>query len=126
MDQHPIKWLAPSPLWPELAKAGSGTPSVDFGTPAILRFTTDDFMQDLFNILATDPRKLGEFRAVRETWRGKAAQPSIPTPKKVFALQLQRLSSSVRRQVGTGRKPGEFADANSLPFLKLYQPAHMR
>jgi len=126
MDAHPIQWVAPSPLWPELAKPGNGSAPSAFGAPTILRFATDDFMQDFFNLLATDPRQLGGFRAVRETWRGKSAAKTIPTPKKIFALQLQRLGNTLRRASDTGVKPPELSDATALENLKLYQPAHLR
>jgi hypothetical protein len=125
MTRHPIHWTAPSPLWPELARLDNGAGHVEFGAPAILRFASDDFMQDFLNVLATDPRKLGEFRAVRETWRGKLGSPTIPTPKKLFALEMQRLGSRLRR-TSTGAKATASSDAQSLPLLKLYQPAHMR
>src|SRR6058998_1201576 len=104
MDQHPIQWSAPSPLWPKFALPGNSEDRAIFGAPAILRFATDDFMQDFANILATDPHKLGEFRAVRETWRGKFSQPTVPTPKKLFALQMQRLGSRRQRPADTGDK----------------------
>jgi hypothetical protein len=126
MTQHPIHWTAPSPLYPELAKPGNGEGRLEFGAPAILRFTSDDFMQDFLNVLATDPRKLGEFRAVRETWRGKLGSPTIPTPKKLFALEMQRLGNRLRRTTDTGAKAKSLSDAQSLPMLKLYQPAQMR
>ena len=125
MTRHPIHWTAPSPLWPELARPGNGEGHVEFGAPAILRFASDDFMQDFLNMLSTDPRKLGEFRAVRETWRGKLGSPTIPTPKKLFALEMQRLGSRLRR-MSTGAKATASSEAQSLPLLKLYQPAHMR
>jgi hypothetical protein len=126
MDQHPIQWTAPSPLWPKFARPGNSEDRAIFGAPTILRFVTDDFMQDFANILATDPHKLGEFRAVRETWRGKLSQPTIPTPKKLFALEMQRLGSRRQRSTDTGDKMRELDDAKQLPILKLYQPAHMR
>ena len=126
MERHPIQWTAPSVLWPKLARAGNGEDRATFGAPTILRFATDDFMQDFANTLATDPRKLGEFRAVRETWRGKLSQPTVPTPKKLFALEMQRLGSRRRRAADTGDKRSESDDAQQLPHLKLYQPAHQR
>lgn len=126
MNPSAIQWVVPSPLWAELASPSNGLPQPAFHQPAILRFATDDFMQDFFNVLATDPRALGEFRAVRETWRGKLGQPTIPTPKKLFALPFQRLASTLRRAPKTGDKQAESSNTTSLPNLKLYQPAHLR
>ncbi len=96
-----------------------------FGVPAILRFATDNFMQDYLDVLATDPRKLGEFRVVPETWRGRLAQPAITRPGDAFQLHLQRRGNTVKRLPGTGSAPALLASA-TLPRLKLYQPAHQR
>lgn len=83
-------------------------------------------MQDYLDALATDPRKLGEFRAVPETWRGVLAQPEVPRPARSFALPFQRLGSQFHRTAATGAKAASSADAKALPRLKLYQPAHQR
>jgi hypothetical protein len=126
MDNHLIQWCAPSPLWVELTGAGNPAGRATFGAPTILRFASDDFMQDFFNVLATDPRRLGEFRAVPETWRGKSPPPTVPTPRKVFALHMQRLGNQLKRGSDVGSKRAISKDATALATLKLYQPAHMR
>lgn len=125
MKQHIVQWTAPSPLWSELITNGAAPPAV-FGVPSILRFATDDFMQDYLNVLSTDPRKLGEFRAVPETWRGALARPTVPAPARSFALSFQRRGSLRRRTGATGAKASSSADTGTLPRLKLYQPAHQR
>jgi hypothetical protein len=125
MKQHIVQWTAPSPLWSELITNGAGHP-VGFDAPSILRFATDDFMQDYLNVLSTDPRKLGEFRAVPETWRGALARPKVPAPARSFALSFQRRGSLLRRNQETGAKASSSADTAALPRLKLYQPAHQR
>lgn len=125
MKQHIVQWTAPSPLWNELI-ANGGAPAAVFGVPSILRFATDDFMQDYLNVLSTDPRKLGEFRAVPETWRGVLARPAVPAPARSFALPFQRRGSLRRRTGATGAKASSSADTAALPRLKLYQPAHQR
>jgi hypothetical protein len=126
MDQHIIQWAGPSPLWKELIANGSTRPVEGFGAPAILRFATDDFMQKYQDTLSTDPLKLGEFRAVPETWRGAVAQPAVPTPARSFALSFQRRGSINTRTSSTGAKATSSTDAAELPRLKLYQPAHQR
>lgn len=125
MKQHIVQWTAPSPLWSEFITNGAVPPAV-FGVPSILRFATDDFMQDYLNVLSTDPRKLGEFRAVPETWRGALPRPTIPAPARSFALPFQRRGSPLRRTAATGAKASSSADSTTLPRLKLYQPAHQR
>ena len=57
MDQHPITWAPPEPLWTD-AIASLGNGRVSMQSPAILRFATDDFMQTFMNLLATDPQRL--------------------------------------------------------------------
>ena len=125
MKQHIIQWTAPSPLWTELITNGATHP-VGFGVPSILRFATDDFMQVYMDTLATDPRKLGEFRAVPETWRGMLGQPLVPAAAPGFALPFQRRGSRFRRILSTGAKATSSSDAAALPRLKLYQAAHQR
>ena len=91
MNRHVIRWTQPSPFWSETAtQLANVAPPSEFARPAILRFTTDSFMEELLNVLATDPRRLGEYRVRPETWRGFAA-PKPLIPKKTFALPFQRL-----------------------------------
>jgi hypothetical protein len=126
MNGHIIQWTAPSPLWNELIARDTTARAEEFGIPAILRFATDDFMQTYLDTLATDPRKLGEFRVVPETWRGRLGQPAVAARAPSFALPFQRRGSRFRRTASTGAKTKPSADASSLPRLKLYQPAHQR
>jgi hypothetical protein len=98
--------------------------------PTILRFITDDFMQEFLSVLSSDPHRLGEHRVVRETWRGLVDKPVPLTPKQLFAVPFQRLAAARERRNGTapagqGLKVAEKDDAKDVP-LKLYQPAHQR
>ncbi len=125
MDRHIIQWTAPSPLWTELKSSTLGR--TVFARPGILRFATDAFMQDYLDVLATDPRKLGEFRAVPETWRGKLLQPTFTPPGDSFQLGLQRRGNTTLRPAGTGAAATPaFPTGTTVPRLKLYQPAHQR
>lgn len=129
MDQHPITWAPPEPLWADaIASLGSG--GVPMQSPAILRFATDDFMQAFMNLLATDPQRLGEYRLLKETWRGVVKLTDPAPPKELFALPFQRLGVAFRRGNGavsgaTNQPPAESSDTDGVP-LKLYQPAHQR
>jgi hypothetical protein len=130
MDTHRITWTAAEPLWPEAAAAERPEQRELIHKPSILRFATDQFMQEFMNILATDPRRLGEFRLLKETWRGVVNVATPPAPKKLFALPLQRLAATRQRLLGIGSatrgKPQpESADTTEVA-LKLYQPAHER
>src|SRR5215218_797064 len=130
MDRHSITWTVPQPLWRDATKSGDSTrPAMT--APTILRFATDDFMPLFLNVLATDPQRLGEYRVVRETWRGVFTTPTVLAPKKIMTLSLQRFTAARQRINGKaasdqGQKPQESNVAKELPALKLYQPAHQR
>ena len=129
MNSHVITWTQPSPFWSETTTRLAGVTAPEFARPAILRFTTDSFMDELLNVLATDPRRLGEYRVRPETWRGFVAPPPPLVPKKIFALPFQRLGAA-RQNFKNGApslptKPPENL-APDLPPLKLYAPAAQR
>jgi hypothetical protein len=129
MERHPIVWTQPAPFWTETTTQLFGVAPAEFGQPAILRFTTDNFMDDLMNVLATDPRRLGEYRVGPETWRGFVAPPAPLTPKKIFALPFQRLGVA-RKNSRNGAttlptRPPENKNPERPP-LKLYGPAAQR
>jgi hypothetical protein len=65
-----IQWLTPSPLWKELSTVPDLTP---FRRPAILRFTSDDFMPELLKVLQRAPQTLREYVAQGENWKAPAA-----------------------------------------------------
>lgn len=93
----PIQWLAPSPLWNEFAAAADKTA---FRSPALLRFATDTFMQDLQSLLASAPGNLRQYIAQPETWQAPnaglpppgsvASGPNAGSPLKLFQAVHQR------------------------------------
>jgi len=115
--QHPVTWASPRPLW-----RGAVSPSRE---PTILRFASDDFMDQLLGLLASDPAALGGHVARAETWR-------TPLAKLATADLVERvpLPAPVRK-ARLGRVLGRAADPAPPPpepdlSLKLYQPAHQR
>lgn len=52
---HELTWVAAAPLWKERAKDRE-----HLRRPALLRFTSDKFMEDLFGELAEEPGKIGD------------------------------------------------------------------
>jgi hypothetical protein len=84
---HPVEWVAASPVW-------EGTPQPPPPGPLLLRFASDTFMDDLQQLLDTDPPSVAALRAAKESFRarpiGKDATWTPPPP----------------------------------PTLKLYQPIH--
>jgi hypothetical protein len=128
MNRHAITWTQPSPFWSETATHLAGVTRPEFARPAILRFTTDSFMDELINVLETDPRRLGEYRVRPETWRGFAAPPAPLAPKKIFALPFQRLGAAKKSfKNGTPSLPTK-PPPTAVPDmpLKLYAPAAQR
>jgi hypothetical protein len=113
---HPVTWAPPRPLW------WGGEPGVR--APQILRFASDDFMDQMLSVLEEEPARIGERIARPETWRTPAAELAatdliqrVPIPSPASQAKRQRLLA----QPGFAPlKPG-----TDQP-LKLYQPAHQR
>jgi hypothetical protein len=132
MQGHDIVWTKPAPFWSDTTEAPIPSDRQEFQRPGILRFATDTFMEDFLNILATDPKRLGEYRVRPETWRGFAPPPPPVVPAKAHALSSQRRGFA-RRNVTNGhpalatRPPADALPppAKAIP-LKLYQPVHQR
>ena len=135
-----MQWTAPSPLWAQASIAAEPAPRrALLRRPTILRFASDDFMEDFLKVLEHDPARLPDYVARPETWRGPAAEAPPVKPAPAFARALSRLgliasrqksaaaligssgpvSSSLQALVG-GNANGDAV--KSLP-LKLYQPA---
>jgi hypothetical protein len=131
MVTHEIIWTEPSPFWSEATTSPSNGPArMEFLQPSILRFATDSFMNDFFNVIATDPLRLGEYRAQPETWRGFVNMTPPEKPAKAFALALQRRGFARKHALnGSGpalpTQPPQLNIPPAVP-LKLFQPAHQR
>ena len=99
--------------------------------PSILRFTTDDFMDELQRLLASDPEKLTRHIAVPETWRGIRTPARSENPAGGRNGLFSRLGVTARRRITPATpKPVILSTAlrsngDAMP-LKLYQPAHQR
>jgi hypothetical protein len=90
-----VQWLSPSPLWNDFAAVES-RPA--FRRPAILRFATDTFMEDLQTLLSTKSATLRNYVAQPESWQA----PAVGLPA-----------------------AGVIPQASALP-LKFFQPVHQR
>lgn len=131
ITQHDTKWVSPSPLWPGSSSTTSGRE--DFRRPAILRFNTDGFMDELLSVMNDYPENLGEWKARPETWREPMATP--PTAAKLQPNQpLSKFKQTQTRQLKRYTDATALAAASALVAtdstqnlpLKLYQPAHQR
>lgn len=96
--EHVVQWVTPSPLW---LGAGAAPSSAAMKRPAILAFKSDDFMNEIIDVLASKrPADVASFLA---SWESDRAPPA-------------------------GAKAGWKAPPPTPPAppLKLYQPTHGR
>ncbi|HEV2861682.1 MAG TPA: hypothetical protein VGX48_11790 [Pyrinomonadaceae bacterium] len=153
--RHTIQWMAPSPLWAEAAVAPEGgAVRKALRQPALLRFSTDTFMEDFAATLEHQPARLADFLALPETWREPSDEPDPLERAPEFLRKLGRAREAVNRTLEAanrtstqtaargaaqvlGRAPvsSKLPAANKLALaktaaaakpLKLYQPAHQR
>ncbi len=127
MNIHPIQWQAPQPLW---GRFGAD----DQKRPAILRFATDDFMDQMLATLARDPARVDRLVARPESWRSPMNESAdlierTPVPLAVkdakrglFARKPRALVAATAHEADDPNAQGA---ARKLP-LKLFQPAHQR
>ena len=130
-----LQWTAPAPLWHEAAAGVNVVSRRDaLSRPAILRFASDDFMDDYLAMMGNDPSRLGDYIARPETWRGPtpAVAPVRQVPKFLQPLTRLRLAAERKqRQLAGGQSletvnSGLPAALNTGAPLKLYQPGHQR
>jgi len=145
-----VQWTSPSPLWNAAARVEELTlRRATLQRPTLLRFASDNFMDDFIDVMANDPARVTDFIARPETWRGVVAEKPVTAVTSVPALaqKLARLSLNAERQK-RGITPlasnqvatlssgvpsalqsvaaGNAAAAKPPPVLKLYPPAHQR
>ncbi len=92
--KHTVQWLTAAPLWSRALDDGGSRQR--FRQPAVLRFDSDSFMEELLAVLAGEPSELDSRVARPETWE----------------------------QPGAGWVAA--GDDSLSELLKLYQPAHGR
>ncbi|MEO0536686.1 MAG: hypothetical protein AAF215_22760 [Cyanobacteria bacterium P01_A01_bin.123] len=101
---HPVQWRTAAPLW----RFAEPTDNATLLRPALLRFTSDNFMDDFLTVATQAPERLGEWQVQPETWRQPAPIPPLPPLPSAFPAAAT-----------------ETAESDSEP-LRLYQPAHER
>jgi hypothetical protein len=100
LREHHLQWVTAAPLWRDAVGASrddaTTSEAAAIRRPALLRFGSDSFMEDLQRLLATDPPTLKDHRATAATRVGFRERP-----------------------------PDAPANWSPQPaFLKLYQPVH--
>jgi hypothetical protein len=118
-----VQWTTAPPLWEEYA--ADPAKHTAFRQPAILRFASDDFMDEFMAVANYAPQRLGEWRVEPETWRDPAPipKPPVPVPPFLQALNQARLEAGTLAPVRTAPV---IAPAPAGTPLKLFQPAHGR
>ncbi|MEH6413439.1 hypothetical protein [Pseudomonas sp. CGJS7] len=120
MNPHPLRWQAPQPLW---SRFEDGAQAQQQASPAILRFASDEFMEQLLGTLARDPTRIDALIARHETWRKPMSDP----PDLVERTPLPRLAQSAHRASTAKLTAAPIANEPAqAPPLKLYQAAHQR
>lgn len=135
MSTHPIQWQTPEPLWSRFgATSETAVTMPDQFRPAILRFATDDFMEQMLGTLSRDPAHIGSLLAGPETWR---TSPAAVEKDMVERVVMPRIVQAVARRLNLARQKlavqavesarvvEEKKQLRKLP-LKLYQSAHQR
>lgn len=124
---HPLQWTAPQPYW-RTGQAAVARPGL-VQQPQILRFATDDFIEQLLSTLAHDPASLPALTAQYETWRaphvGLQPNPQAWLERPASRLLPVRRKLLARAQAQSGL-PALPAPPSTTHPIKLYQPAHQR
>jgi hypothetical protein len=114
---HPLTWASPRPLWRGAASPGRA--------PTILRFASDEFMEQLIGRLAADPNRLATHVARYETWRTPPGK--LATADLVERVPLPAPMKKARLSTRLAREPQPIPGSpEPEKILKLYQPAHQR
>jgi uncharacterized protein YlzI (FlbEa/FlbD family) len=129
--RHAVDWVTASPLWQpyyDQNQQPSEQPNplnlaIDFREPAILRFTSDTFMEDFLKVATTAPERLKYWRVQKETWRIPAPTPSVNLPSDDVGESDLALEEKMS---GNDLTIGQSDELEAQKFIKLYQPANQR
>lgn len=124
-----VQWTLPPPLQNTSSPADTAVLRTRFHEPFLLRFASDNFMDEFFQLAQKAPERLGEWEVTPETWRDPTATPLPVKEMPRLAQRLFRLRSSLADQATDLVPTGTllpFAESPSEEPLKLYQPAHQR
>lgn len=124
MTLHPLRWQAPQPLWSRFGGVATvSAATTEQARPAILRFATDEFMEQILATLGRDPSGIDKLVARHETWR----KPMTDAADLIERAPMPRLSQASAR-AASALKPKALPGATAVDDapLKLYQSAHQR
>src|SRR4051812_18937686 len=117
MLESNVQWLAPAPLW-----ATTASDLAAFHRPEILRFASDEFMNDLLALLDSNPADMSQLVAQYENWREPQGAPAPVEPVAPAARSLARIRRALAPPGADVTGASAPAGRTSRP-LKLYQAA---
>ena len=89
MSAHVVQWVTASPLWPDtLAETDDAKREQAMQKPALLRFASDSFMEDVAKLLERDPASLKDTIATPVTYRLPSPGETEPPPPTDLKLYL--------------------------------------
>lgn len=118
----PVQWMSPTPFWTDALSHGESTQK-----PALLRFTSDRFMDELLAQLASDPTALLERKARAESYQeaplGAGNAWTSPSPSLMKLYQPAHghfylvAASLVCRKPGLPDHSVNIAEAEKVSFV---------
>lgn len=123
--RHEISWLAPSTVWHGRLKTTNPV-NGSLSGPAILRFNSDDFMDQFLTVAAYQPERMGEWLAQPETWHEPMKTPELSTlTRKNEPVSQRRQDLLKKSELSVTTLPAIVPPPTDSVF-KLYQPAQQR
>jgi hypothetical protein len=129
---HKVHWAVPAPTWVTAAAITSPqNRAAAMRRPMLLRFASDEFMQELAAVLDDDPERLSEIEArPGETWREYPGTLALPPAGATLLTTPMRRKLGARFKLTGGAPGGEAAPkppaSTKAPVLKLFQSSHQR
>lgn len=128
MEAH-VDWTSPAPLWHQFRGPASDAQRRVFRTPAIFRFASDAYMQELLDLMQTHPQRIAERLAAPETWTQRVPDSAPVVPKRGLIGKLERARAAVVQKLEAQQlalvRANEWNEGDGAP-LKLFHPAAQR
>lgn len=128
MEAH-VDWTSPAALWHQYRGPADERQRQVFLTPAILKFSSDTYMQELLDLMQTNPHHIAGRLAAPETWSKRETAPAPIVPKRGLIGKLERARAAVVQRL----EAQQLALVRDTPWnagggdpLKLFHPASQR
>jgi hypothetical protein len=131
-NRDQVGWLSPAPIWRQLGNLDQPVMQNRFLRPSILRFASDEFMDELGALLAYHPESMDQWEARYETWEEPMPKPvpvtevALPSLTEPVSMQSTRITRALIKRVGGLRTQDMDDEDEPRRKLKLYQPIQQR